>query len=468
MAEHLLFLTGKLAEKQLRQILENMQPVEFTYTVHQIGVSVAALMTADMIQRRLKEHFGANRVIVPGRCRGDLDKLSSNFGLPFERGPKELKDLPAYFGRSSTSFDLNRYDLKIFAEITDAPNMSLDAIVQQAHQLQNDGADVIDIGCLPNTPFPHLEETISVLKAENFTVSIDSLETNDLLRGGRCGADYLLSLHEETVWIADQVESLPILIPEPHGDLDSLSRTMAILDAKNRPYLVDPILDPIHFGFVESITRYRGVRLQNPEVEILMGVGNLTELTHADTAGMNAVLLGMCSELRITNILTTQVSKHACKAVREADLVRRIMFSARENNMLPKHLDDGLMALHECSPFPYERSEIEELAKQIRDPSFRIQTSVDGVHVYNRDGMHTATDPFDFFPTLKVDNDGGHAFYLGVQLGRAQIAWQLGKRFVQDEALAWGCAVEHQKDDLNQYKDAGSTMKQKDISLKDD
>ena len=144
MTEHLLFLTGKLAEKQLRQILENIEPVEFTYTVHQIGVSVAALMTADMIQRRLKDHFGADRVIVPGRCRGDLDKLSSEFGLPFERGPKELKDLPAYFGRPAVPFDLNRYDLKIFAEITDAPNMAVETIVQQAHELHNDGADIIE------------------------------------------------------------------------------------------------------------------------------------------------------------------------------------------------------------------------------------------------------------------------------------------------------------------------------------
>ena len=45
MSEHLLFLTGKLAEKQLRSILEKMHP-EFTYTVHQLGLKVAALMTA--------------------------------------------------------------------------------------------------------------------------------------------------------------------------------------------------------------------------------------------------------------------------------------------------------------------------------------------------------------------------------------------------------------------------------------
>ena len=115
MSEHILFLTGKLAEKQLRAILEKMQP-KFRYTVHQLGVKVAALMTADMIGRRLTDTFGADRIIVPGRCRGDLEKLSEDKGLPIERGPDELKDLPQYFGQAAHKPDLSRYQVKIFAE----------------------------------------------------------------------------------------------------------------------------------------------------------------------------------------------------------------------------------------------------------------------------------------------------------------------------------------------------------------
>ena len=46
--ERILFLTGSLAEKQLRSVLEKMQP-DFSYKVHQLGLKVAALMTADMI-----------------------------------------------------------------------------------------------------------------------------------------------------------------------------------------------------------------------------------------------------------------------------------------------------------------------------------------------------------------------------------------------------------------------------------
>ena len=463
MAEHILFLIGKLAEKQLRQILAGMAP-EFGYTVHQLGLTVAALMTADMIRRRLKDFFGADRVLVPGRCRGDLEQLSADLGIRIERGPDELRDLPEFFGKKSKPPTLDRYDLRIFAEITEAPGMEVDAILRQARDYRRDGADVIDLGCLPSTPFAHLEQAIAALKAEGFQVSVDSLEKEDLLLGGRAGADFLLSLHEDTLWIADAVPSTPILIPAKHGDLDSLDRAIAGMRAKNRDFLVDPILDPIHFGFADSLVRYHETRRRHPDVEIMMGVGNLTELTHADTLGINAMLLGVCSELGVRAILTTQVSKHARKAVREADLARRILFAARELNALPKHINDGLLALHGRKPFPYTQAELEELWKSIHDPSYRIQISPEGLHIFNRDGFHSATDPFELYPKLGVGQDGGHAFYLGVELARAQIAWQLGKRYDQDEALDWGCAYEPATPavDPHAYKPAGSTLKKKD------
>ena len=459
MSEHILFLTGKLAEKQLRNILEKMQP-NFTYTVHQLGLKVAALMTTDMVARRLPDTFGADRIIVPGRCRGSLEALSQTLGLPIDRGPEELKDLPHYFGKAAQKPDLSRYSLKIFAEIVDAPNVSVEEVVKRAHYYKKNGADVIDIGCLPSTDFPHMEAIIQTLKQEGFMVSIDSLEAEDLLRGAKAGADYMLSLHEGTLWIADEVDAIPIIIPEKHEDLASLDRAIRQMQAKKRAFIVDPILDPLHFGFTQSIVRYHEVRKNHPDIEMMMGVGNITELTHADTAGMNALLLGICSELDINNILATEVSKHACRAIKEADLARRILFAAKEYDTLPKHIDSGLMALHETSPFPYSLDEIKELAGQISDPSYRIQTSAEGVHIFNRDGLHSATDPFELFPKLQVDTDGGHAFYLGVELARAEIAWQLGKRFTQDQALKWGCATDYAEEtvDLHSFKPAGTTL----------
>jgi dihydropteroate synthase-like protein len=463
MSEKILFLTGRLAEKQLRQILETMQP-DFLYKVHQLGIKVAGLMTADMIKRRLKDTLGADKIIVPGRCRGDLETLSKEMGLPVERGPEELKDLPRFFGKQAQKLDLSQYKVKIFAEIVDAPNISVEAVLNRAHYYRLQGADVIDIGCLPDTPFPQMEAIIQTLKQHEFTVSIDSLNREDLLRGGKAGADYLLSLTDDTVWIADEVAATPILIPAKHGDLNTLDKAISTLQAKGRAFIVDPILDPLHFGFTESVVRYHQFRQRHPEIEMMMGVGNITELTHADTTGMNALLLGICSELAINHILATQVSLHAARAVKEADLARRIMYAAQQHNTLPKHIDPGLMALHEPAPFPYQLSEIEEFAAQVTDPSFRIQVSSDGVHIYNRDGLHSAIDPFDLYPKLKVETDGGHAFYLGVELARAQIAWQLGKRFTQDQALTWGVAADDKQTeaDLHTFKPAGTTLQRND------
>ena len=417
-------------------------------------------MTTDMVARRLPDTFGADRIIVPGRCRGSLEALSQTLGLPIDRGPEELKDLPHYFGKAAQKPDLSRYSLKIFAEIVDAPNVSVEEVVKRAHYYKKNGADVIDIGCLPSTDFPHMEAIIQTLKREGFMVSIDSLEAEDLLRGAKAGADYMLSLHEGTLWIADEVDAIPIIIPEKHEDLASLDRAIKQMQAKKRAFIVDPILDPLHFGFTQSIVRYHEVRKNHPDIEMMMGVGNITELTHADTAGMNALLLGICSELDINNILATEVSKHACRAIKEADLARRILFAAKEYDTLPKHIDSGLMALHETSPFPYSLDEIKELAGQISDPSYRIQTSAEGVHIFNRDGLHSASDPFELFPKLQVDTDGGHAFYLGVELARAEIAWQLGKRFTQDQALKWGCATDYAEEtvDLHSFKPAGTTL----------
>lgn len=163
MAEHLLLLTGKLAENSLRRVMQGLSPAPFTYEILNIGVSVAALMTADMILRRLTDVRGATRIVVPGLCTGDLGRVSAALGVPVERGPVDLKDLPAYFGRGAQTRDLSRHDMQIFAEIVDAPSISVEEILARAADYARDGADVIDVGCLPGTPFPHLEEAVQAL-----------------------------------------------------------------------------------------------------------------------------------------------------------------------------------------------------------------------------------------------------------------------------------------------------------------
>ena len=461
MAERILFLTGHLARARLEKVLAGAGELGFQWSILDIGVKVAALMTETIILRRLPRPVNADRVIVPGRCRADLARLAGEFGLPFERGPDELRDLPAYFGKHGRDLDLSRHDMRIFAEIVDASALPVDAIVARAHTMRAAGADVVDLGCLPDTPFPHLEEAVQELRTRGFGVSVDSANAEELRRGGRAGASFLLSLTERTLDIAAETGAQPVLIPETHGDLPSLLRAAEAARRRGIAAILDPVLDPIHFGFMASLARYAEVRRNLPDAEILMGTGNLTELTDADSAGTTAILLGICSELHIRNVLVVQVSPHTRRTIQEHDAARRMMFAAREDGSVPKDYGAALLALHERKPFPYTPGEIAELAAEVRDNNFRIEVAEDGIHVYNRHGHHVAQDAFSLFAKLDVGHDGAHAFYLGAELTRAEIAWRLGKRFAQDEPLNWGCAVDRPAEDRTRLREIGHTLRAK-------
>lgn len=104
--EHIVFLTGHLAHPALERVLHGLAPTPFTWEIRDIGLQVAALMTADMIRRRVPAPVQADRMIVPGRCMGDVAALSAHYGIPVERGPEELKDLPRFFKRAQQPVDL--------------------------------------------------------------------------------------------------------------------------------------------------------------------------------------------------------------------------------------------------------------------------------------------------------------------------------------------------------------------------
>jgi dihydropteroate synthase len=460
MFERILFLTGHLAERRLRQVLAEMNPQDFGWEVRDIGIQVAGLMTTDLIRRRLApETIAADRILVPGHCRGDLETLGAELHATLERGPEDLHDIPAHFGRARLGIDLSRHEVLIFAEIVDAPLLTVARILDQARALAGDGADVIDLGCLPDTAFPHLEDAVDALHEAGFPVSVDSAEPEELRRGGRAGADFVLSLDETTLAVAEEIAAVPVLIPTPKDDLDSVCRAAATLTRAGRPFIVDAILDPIPFGFAASLVRYAELRRRLPDARILMGIGNLTELTEADTAGINAALFGIIAELGITDVLAVQKSPHCRSAVREADRARRLMHAAKTLGRLPVGIDRGLSCLRDRKPFAAKPDEIVETAAEIRDANYRIEVAEDGIHLYNRDGHHVAAEAFALFPHLDVDP--AHAFYLGAELMKAQTAFELGKRYVQDEELDWGVAVARAGVDRTVHRAAGPTLKRR-------
>ncbi|TJW33497.1 MAG: dihydropteroate synthase, partial [Mesorhizobium sp.] len=82
-------------------------------------------------------------------------------------------------------------------------------------------------------------------------------------------------------------------------------------------------------------------------------------------------------------------------------------------------------------------------------------------HIFNGKGHAVARDAFELFAGLGVEADGAHAFYLGAELMKAEIAWRLGKRYVQDEPLGWGVAAPAAEADRTRLAEAGHTLRAK-------
>jgi dihydropteroate synthase-like protein len=432
-----LFVTGKLAAPALRDVLGRSE-LPFDYDVAVMKITVAALMTTSWIARFLEVSEDVTEIMIPGLCEGSTDVLSERFGIPVQKGPTDLKALPRWFGQADARESYGDRDVRVFAEINHVPRLDRDEILALAHYYRDAGADVIDLGLsLDRKWLDEGPETIAELRAEGFSLSIDTLDPEQILMADEAGVDYVLSLNGDNRDLAARLNATPILIPDTPKDLDSLEATMEHLDGLGKPYLIDPVIEPIGFGFAASLGRYLEMRRRHPDVEILMGIGNLTELTEADSTGVNALLIGFCQELGIRNVLTTEVIEWARGAVREVVLAAQLMHFALDQGTIPKHVDNRLVTLKDDEFRPYAEDELRELHEQVRDPNFRIFADADWIYVFNRDLFVRGTDFNEIFDQLGVD-EATHAFYLGKELMKATIARALRKNYRQESPLDWG------------------------------
>jgi dihydropteroate synthase-like protein len=436
-ADRLLFVTGKLAAPALRATLSRAE-LAFDYDVAVMKITVAALMTTTWIARFLEVPESVTKIMIPGLCEGETGVLAERFGVPVEKGPADLKQLPSWFGQADARASYGPRDVRVFAEINHVPRLSRDRILELAGYYRAAGADVIDLGLsLDRRWLDDGPPTIAELRERGFTLSIDTLDREEILMADEAGVDYVLSLNGANRDLAERLRATPVLIPDTPEDLDSLEATIAHLERLRKPYLVDPIIEPIGIGFAASLGRYLEVRRRHPAAEMLMGIGNLTELTEADSTGVTAVLVGFCQELGIRNVLTTEVISWAHGAVREAVLAAQLMHFAQEQGTLPKHVDGRLLTAKDEDLRPYEESELRELQARVTDPNFRIFADSDWIYVFNSELFVKGTDFNEIFDQLGVD-EATHAFYLGKELMKATIARALGKNYRQESPLDWG------------------------------
>ncbi len=439
---HLLFLTGKLAEPSLRRMLgEIASPAGFDFTVGVLPITVVALATVPWIVRHFTPPPGIDRIVLPGLCAGDSALLAEATGLPVDRGPKDLRDLPAFFNTKADPREgYGAYDIAILAEINHAPRLTMAAFLDQARAFRDAGADLIDVGCDPGGTWAGVGDAVRALRADGMRVSIDSFDPREVELAIGAGAELVLSVNSTNVDRAADWGVEVVALPDVPADLTGLDSTLDRLTALGVRFRIDPILEPIGMGFAASLGRYLEVRRRYPDAEMMMGVGNLTELTDVDSAGVNVMLLGFCQEVGIRSVLTTEVINWSRSCVRELDLARRLVFHAWTRRVLPKHLEPDLVLLRDPRLHRHGAETLAELASRITDRNFRLFAEDGVIHAMNGRMHLTDADPFALFAAMSAREpiDASHAFYLGYEMAKAMTALTLGKDYTQDQALRWG------------------------------
>jgi len=399
-----LLVTGNLARDVVRYYAERSRA---DFEVEVLPVAVAALLhpayVASELKKRLKQKF--DMILVPGLMGGDVSLIEEATGIPTFKGTRYAADLPLLFSsmgkirlsKSVAADQMLREELRaksleeiegaerrrselvkkggnicvgdlaigpnfpprVMAEIVDAAELTDGEIVERARYYRDEGADIIDIGMIAGSPRPADASRCvrTAIGASGLVVSIDTFDPAEAEAGVKAGAKIVVSGDagnlEDLARFAREIAVVVLptnlkkaFVPK---DVDERVRLLEenIRLARNlgiHKLIADPILDsPISPGIAKSISAYHLFRSRNPEVPMMMGVANVTELMDADTIGVNALLAGFAVEVGASVLLTTEVSDKARGSVRELKRACRMMFVAKRRNAAPKDL--GLDAL---------------------------------------------------------------------------------------------------------------------------
>jgi dihydropteroate synthase-like protein len=451
--ESIHFVTGRLAESAVREIVAQLaHKHSFAYSIDVLPITVAALMTPKWLMRHIDVPANTTRVLLPGYLAPHIDELRQQFSCRVDCGPKDVRDLPTMFGsKRHRSEDYGQYKIEIIAEINYAPRLLRRTLVAEAQRLIEHGANRIDLGCEPGMRWSDVADSVREITDQGIGVSIDSFDPWEVEQAVRNGATLVLSVNSSNRKEALNWGVEVVAIPDDPADFQtSMVETAAFLSENRIPFRLDPILEPIGCGFANSLGRYLQTRALFPDAAIMMGIGNITELTDADSAAINTLLLGFCAELEIHSVLTTQVISWAQSSVKECDLARRLVEYAVRHGVPPKHLEERLVMLRDTSSIHPSPSTLNALAEQIKDNNYRIAIDGQSIHLMSANVHLQGTDPFEIMQELlklpeSRNVDPSHAFYLGFELSKALTALTLNKRYEQDESLRWGIHTRPEK-----------------------
>ncbi len=467
-----LAVTGKLAEGDVRKAA-----MGFDCDIYVADVEVAAFITPYHIKNIDLSKY--DLVLVPGLAKGDWKKLEKEKGVKIRLGPIHAADLriilknldrielshevPAcrLLNAVMTEENLRMVDaiedcafeigdtkiggnsrMKVVAEVVDAPLLERDELIQRIEYYLENGADIVDIGipleCNVGDAIRAVKTALDYCNA----VSVDTFNERIIEESVKAGVHMVMSVGRENVKVLEKIGNSAVVVVE--RNVGELIKLVELAKKHTEKVIADCILDA-PFGTVQSIVRYVHFREADRETPVLLGVGNVTELSDADSIGMNALLAFMAEEIGADLLFTTEASPKTRGSVRELRVASYMAKAAKLRKSSPKDLGFNLLSLKEKVTYETCRPENAIEAKPgkfVRDPEgdFRIWIH-NGKIVCSHEKLTVAGDAKSIGDTViakglisRLD----HAAYLGRELQKAEIAALLGKNYIQDAELNFG------------------------------
>ncbi len=514
-----LLVTGELAANYVRRYAE-ASGIDFDLSVVPFPVAalLTPSMVIEHLKGRDLSRFDA--IILPGMFRGSGRDVERVLGIPTFKGPRDASDLPEVMKEVERGLvlspDIPACDLlqnrrkksveeefreaernalsrlgegeylrlrnlliskdlpmRVMAEIVDAPKLSINQIKRIAKYYEESGADIIDIGMVAGRDDSEkIPEIISAVRSvTDLPLSIDSLSPKEIETAIQHGVDMIVSLERSSIEVLSDIarDKICVIIPYDYSSRyfpsDPLERVRAMEENINlakrvgiKYVMADLIAHPLQSpGFLKSLIAFYEFARRNPEIQLFVGIGNVSELIDADSQGVNALLVGLASELGASVLLTTEASDKTRGSVWEVAQAVKMAYLAKVKGIFPKDLGMDLLILKEKrrKEFRYELDDREiieasspERIRYDKAGFFRIWIDQDERCIY---AMHFRWENSEepdavirgrkardiYFEALRrgLVADPTHAAYLGKELEKAEIALKLRKSYVQDAPL---------------------------------
>jgi len=467
----ILLVTGKLAEKIVKENALNAN-------VHVCNVDIAAFITPKDIENLNLSDY--DLVLVPGLTKDcDWEGFEKKKGVKVRLGPIHAADLrrvlplvekielshkipacklieniraeevfrevdklekTAIFKIRDVAIGGNSR-MKIVAEIVKPKIEDLRERIEYFSR----NADIIDIGVPIEFDSEELSKLLKIAVDESKKpVSVDTFNKKAVEIAIKHGVDMIMSLSTENIEILELIEDQAIVVAE--RNIDKLLRLLDIAKRKTEKVIADPILDP-PLSTARSIERYLEFRKLDSTTPLLFGSGNVTELSDADSIGMNALLAFIAEEIGCNLLFTTEASPKTVGSAKELRIASYLAKIAKVRNSPPKDAGVSLLVVKEKIKYEARKTVdflVAEESKEFhRDPLgdfiiFIANGTIFCQHEKVTIAGKNAKEILDTVLRLNLVSRLDHAAYLGRELMKAEIALRLGKNYFQDRDLNFG------------------------------